>query len=152
MKEPRFTDAEKDTVLAGASPLERFLAVWVVLLERHDLDLQDENLSIAPWDYQLHRDDATWAMEQIMALEPDPTGRALWRWSGPTVAPRTTRRRRDRHLPRPPRATVPTARHRLLACPTGPVVRHPRTHGLGLDARGRQHPNRRRQPCDRSLT
>jgi hypothetical protein len=83
MKEPRFTDAEKDTVLAGNTPLERFLAVWVVVLERHGLDLQDENLSIAPWDYQLHRDDATWAIEQIMDKEPDSTRRALWamEWS-----------------------------------------------------------------------
>lgn len=78
MNEPRFTAAEREMVLAAPDPLKRFLTVWVVVLTRHGISLEDDNISIAPWDYSLHRDDCTWAVEQIMALEPDDNAKALW--------------------------------------------------------------------------
>lgn len=85
--EPALTLVEREVILEQTDPVDRFMAVWQVILARHGINLADVPPGgITAADYRLPKESATWAAEAVIAATPTEHRTALameWANKGP---------------------------------------------------------------------
>lgn len=85
--EAPLTLEDRAAILDHADPVDRFMAVWRVVLARHGINLDDVPPGgIDATAYRLPKESATWAAEAVVSAAPQhlrPTFAMEWANKGP---------------------------------------------------------------------